>query len=379
MLFNSLSGSSSFPSTSQQVSPPNFDSIPVMVFETILDLQNLPNNSILVLKDSFGKHIRLNHASSFTKPSNPHSTPNHNIVLERWTVSMTSPIPPSPGPELPTVYRYCIIHFRALYSLCRTLPAWLLFKRLNKPGSPEHDLLKIGCRLSSTTAADEMDRIQRGMTRISFADEIEIGQRLSEAEPLNHLNSFQFPSVQSPYGALHSQVTYRAQVDFYISDRETALSSRFLDEDYFLSPEALSANPHRSTLDHQRSGSSVPNPTKPSTSYAQIQDNDSASAHPINLLSKPSYNSLSSQHHLHRRSISNGIPTDPLRPSSSSSLTAAIRAAAESPAFTPPQSTRYLSSNPTLNPNGNVSYMLILKTVPPLVPISRLTAFLFSC
>ncbi|KAG0145306.1 hypothetical protein CROQUDRAFT_581274 [Cronartium quercuum f. sp. fusiforme G11] len=201
LLFNPLSTSSPSLSISQQ--KPNFDSIPVMIFETILDLRSLPSNSILILKDFNGQDIRLNH-TSFTPGSSPNPPSNQNIVLERWTVSMASPMPVLPGPELPTVYRYCIVHFRALYSLCRTLPAWPLFKRLKKPGSREHDILKIGCRLSSASGADELERLQQGLNRMSFTDEIAIDQRLSDAEPHNHLGSFRFPTVQTPYGMLQS-------------------------------------------------------------------------------------------------------------------------------------------------------------------------------
>ncbi|KAH9814487.1 autophagy-related protein 13-domain-containing protein [Melampsora americana] len=333
LLYNSLSSSSPRQLTSHEPSQLNLHSIPVMIFETILDLQALPSNSILVLEDSQGQGIRLNHLSSITNQSKSNQEPSfRNIVLERWTVSLSTPIPPLPGPELPTVYRYCIVHFRALYSYSRTLPAWQLFKRLKKPGSKEHDLLKIGCRLSSTSVIDEAERLQRAIDENSIMDEIGIDQPLSDLNLQTHLKHFEFPSVQTPYGALHSQVTYRNQVEFYISDRETALSSKFMAEDLNPDPQTdLIMRLHR-----LRSGYSVPNPIK---THQSSRAYDKVSTHNDNqdpISPKPSYGSLSSRHPLHPRSSSNDVNDLDQPGSAASSLTAAIRAAAESSTFSTP-------------------------------------------
>ncbi|EGG05081.1 uncharacterized protein MELLADRAFT_37015 [Melampsora larici-populina 98AG31] len=347
-----------------------------MIFETILDLQALPSNSILVLENPHGRGIRLDHLSSITKESKSNQEPSfQNIVLERWTVSLSTPIPPLPGPELPTVYRYCIVHFRALYSYSRTLPAWQLFKRLRKPGSREHDLLKIGCRLSSTSVIDEAERSQRGMDRNSFIDEIGIDQRLSDLDPQTHLKHFQFPSVQTPYGALHSHVAYRNQVEFYISDRETALSSKFMAEDLNPNPQAdLIMGLHR-----LRSGYSVPNPIKTNQSTRTHDKVSTHQEHQDPISPKPSYGSLSSRHPLHPRSNSNEV-NDPDRPgSAASSLTAAIRAAAESsfstpiPQHPPPTQLSQLHGNVSIEISLNI---LILKLLELMFFISYLSSLL---
>ncbi|KAI9610230.1 hypothetical protein KEM48_002663 [Puccinia striiformis f. sp. tritici PST-130] len=272
----SASGNNPNPSGSNSLLP-----IPVLIFETILDTQALPPNSFITLTDSQAREHSIDHRiHQPNHPNNLHHQPvepnrpqiHKNIVIERWSVSLLGPIPPHASSlEPPTVYRHCIIHFRALYSHLRTLPASSLFQRLKKRTYPEHGILKIGCRIS-TTSPYLLDN-QPNPTDYP-RDEIGIYQDLSNSQThaRDSISTYEYPSIQTPLGSIKTRVTYRNQIEFRIGDRERMLSSRFRHEDRLERP--LKAT---STSDNQgagwmfnyraacskftKAGLSVPNPT----------------------------------------------------------------------------------------------------------------------
>ncbi|CAH7685398.1 autophagy-related protein 13-domain-containing protein [Phakopsora pachyrhizi] len=334
-LSSTMGSSNTHQSTSQVAAQPNFDFVPIMVFETILDVQDLGPDLALVLIDSHGREVRVNHRGPDTNPDaiNPTScTISKNIVLERWTVSLTGPIPKSSGPELPTVYRHCIVHFRALYTLLRTMPGWRLFKRLRQPSNVRDDgLLKIGCRLSTTTSIEEFSNEKNKLNLNLSKTEIQINERLSDLDiSTRSASSFTFPRVYTPIGSLNTQVIYRNEVGFQIRDKESVLSNRFFEEDQKNRSQRpislISRGLYRSRTDPP---SSVPTQTSDSMVANSTQ--------PLNLYPN-SYGSLSSRHQMQRKNPSIiSVEGDFIQPGTAGSgfdsLTAALQAAAESSPF----------------------------------------------
>lgn len=145
--------------------------IPPMVLEVVLDVSDLTPNQVLVRSDQKGRRIRVDGGratsaavararSGATSPipispgvRSPRSASGSNsqappVVLERWILSLHPSSHPSPSSsysspspsastaatqiELPTVYKHSILHFRTLFSLVRTLPAYSLQRKLAK-------------------------------------------------------------------------------------------------------------------------------------------------------------------------------------------------------------------------------------------------------
>lgn len=157
--------------------------MPTLAFEVVLDLTDLPAHQSLALSDPAkpDRRIRLDAIEGSLTPTRTRK----NIVLERWTVGLTPPMPPPPGPELPTVYRHAIVHFRALFTLVRTLPVWSLQKKLKKGG--EQKGLKIGCLLS--TAEDEQRE-----------DLVALDESLAQDNGAGGTTSYSFAPFQTPLG-----------------------------------------------------------------------------------------------------------------------------------------------------------------------------------
>jgi hypothetical protein len=95
----------------------NYNNIPNMVIEVILDVSDISPNQVLVLNDTKqNKRFRvdLSGKGRTTHLHNPASAlegspRRRNIVLERWTLALNQINPPPVSLELPTVYRHCII------------------------------------------------------------------------------------------------------------------------------------------------------------------------------------------------------------------------------------------------------------------------------
>ena len=110
-------------SSSRESSLGDYPQIPSMTIDVILDVSEMSGNQVLVLTDTQGKRSRVD-LSGKNRPTAPaaghmqeRSSPKRcNILLERWTVSLKPPLPSSP-PELPSVYKHCIIVGRECLSL----------------------------------------------------------------------------------------------------------------------------------------------------------------------------------------------------------------------------------------------------------------------
>ncbi|GAA5935676.1 hypothetical protein JCM1841_004940 [Sporobolomyces salmonicolor] len=253
-----------FPSTaSPSSSSPSFTSAaPPLVLSVLLDVSDLTPNQVLVFSDQRGRRVRVDPAlagspvASSAGPSPGLRSPRSGaagsagggghgqaptVVLERWELTLdahsasspssssssssTSALQaPSPS-ELPSVYKHSILHFRALYTLVRTLPAWALHRKLSRrrPGVGGSGL-KIGVRL----ATSEEDDAEGREGEVGVEVPIEAG-----AEEEKVTETIRFPGVATPLGTLFLSCTYRVNADFGVEDIETLLSSRFIDEDFF--------------------------------------------------------------------------------------------------------------------------------------------------
>lgn len=200
LLFPPLS-SSSPSSSSSSTHTLNFSAVPTLVLEIVLDLNDLANHQCLALVDSTsGRKVRLD-ASVPAPPPHPAPHRRRDIVLERWTMQLAPPMPSPPGPELPTVYRHAISHFRALYTLVRTLPVWSLQRRLRKSGNRETMGLKLGCRLSTGEDARASLGVPLGPAGPFIGGQAAL---VGIDEPLwadgQRATSFAFAPIQTPLG-----------------------------------------------------------------------------------------------------------------------------------------------------------------------------------
>ena len=114
---SSRSASSSPSSSGSLAGQANYSAVPAMVIDVILDTSDISCNKVLILNDPNGKRHKVDLSGSGRHsrragmgiPGPDEGSPKKcNIVLERWTVSLKGP-PPATPPELPTVYKHCII------------------------------------------------------------------------------------------------------------------------------------------------------------------------------------------------------------------------------------------------------------------------------
>lgn len=168
--------------------------------------------------------------------------PRKEVVLERWIVEIRSP---SSGQLIdpPVLYKRAIVAIRALYTLCRLLPAWGLRQRLVRRKLSESPL-KIGFR------------VIRGGNPISSGGRIGLSKPIP-ANTQNHVGYYHFAPIETPSGTIHMAVSYRYNVAFDIEDAETVMAQQFLDID-------SRATPSRPTLSYTR-------PFKDSTSSLVTQ------------------------------------------------------------------------------------------------------------
>lgn len=149
-------------------------------------------------------------------------------------------IPPSP-PELPTLYKRSITHFRSLFTLSRTLPTHRLFEKLKSQTSntstttTEENTLKLGCRIGLGEAIEEKSgsRNQSGVIEEEQEQEIPLNKPLIEGQ--DDLQSHEFSDILTPIGNLKFKVTYRNNVDFSLYDPNDSnpMKEIEMDEDFF--------------------------------------------------------------------------------------------------------------------------------------------------
>ncbi|GAA6055341.1 hypothetical protein JCM3770_005298 [Rhodotorula araucariae] len=239
---SSFSRTSSSSSASSALAP----AVPPMVLDVVLETSDLTPNQVLVLSDQRGKRLRVPAPRAPTSPgpgpgrasplprsggrsplpgsgggARGGSSSAPSVVLERWVLTLNPPSAAQAGmgasgaAELPTVYKHAILHFRALFTLLRALPAYALHRKLARTRAGG---LRVGLRMG--VGAGEEPSADIGVDEVLEGGETE-RERIV------------FPGVETPLGTLSLTLTYRLNTDFSVEEIETLLSSRFIDEDFF--------------------------------------------------------------------------------------------------------------------------------------------------
>lgn len=191
----------------------------------------------MVILDDQGKRWdveeALNNSDGSGDGSSRHRKDRADVVLERWLIELKdgSRDPNYDfGAILPTVYKKCIVFFRALYATTKFVPAWRFVKALGKSGTASG--LRVNCRIIS---GDNFHaRKQDPLTH-----------PLYESSSLT-TTTFLLGETDSPAGRFSAQVCYRNECNFRVDDSEALLSSRFMGADeHFFQPSLGSAGDQR--------------------------------------------------------------------------------------------------------------------------------------
>ncbi|GAA5843513.1 hypothetical protein JCM9279_000774 [Rhodotorula babjevae] len=178
-------------------------------------------------------------SSSVSSPSTSSSTSYPSTSA----AAHTAPPPPQPAPttttttpELPTVYKHAILHFRAQFTLAHTLPAWALHRRLaRRPfAAATAGGTGLGIRVRMGRGEGGGEGAGAGRREAGEEDregEVGVEEALEGGE--GETERIVFPGIETPLGTLSLSVTYRLNTEFSVEEIETLLSSRFLDEDFF--------------------------------------------------------------------------------------------------------------------------------------------------
>ncbi|GAA5820708.1 hypothetical protein JCM11251_003122 [Rhodosporidiobolus azoricus] len=246
------------------------------------------------------------------------------VVLERWELRLLPNSAPNPSsypfsssptatPDLSTVYKHSILHFRSLYTLVRALPAYGLYRRLAKrrAGVGGAGLkITVRLRLGAGGGAGEEGEVAVEVPIEDLANEEgEYGNEGEEEEleegkrGLPTTEKIVFPGVVTPLGTLSLTCLYRLNTSFSVDEIETLLSSRFIDEDFFrptVATRAAQASEHRpgslpisSRVQAGTGGGGTRSPARASPPAGAFPP---ATAGMTGLGPLPSYGSLSSRH-----------------------------------------------------------------------------------
>ncbi|KAL1409847.1 autophagy protein 13 [Vanrija albida] len=209
--------------------------VPPLLISLILDTNDIPPGQTL-LWNREGQRVALD--PTLVRPAaQPQRRPG--IVLERWTFRATDvAVDPAAGASdmaPPTAYRLGIIHFRALYSFIRLLPAYRLFRRLKRANSG----LRLGIKLwaaegyanSPAEIAEAWEVMDRDLIGIDVPLERMIPGAEVDPAPGSSLERYDFPPVDLFGSTYELGVVYRSNVDFDVEDMESVLSERFVDMD----------------------------------------------------------------------------------------------------------------------------------------------------
>ncbi|KAI9597208.1 autophagy-related protein 13-domain-containing protein [Syncephalis fuscata] len=237
------------------VTPP-----PPMIIEVFVDCSDLAPSQIPVLMD--GDQGRKAKIEGISTNSGGHlgfgSHRRSTILLESWQLTLDTQASSS-LPELPTLYKRCIMFFRALFTYTRLLPSYRLCRRLRR-SLGQSIPLHIGYRFTTVTSARP--------------DEIQLEMPLTDLEPRPITNTHRFETVDTPAGLFTLQVTYRQYCELTVNDPEQLLSSSLVDmEENYFSPSLVQESRMRSLLqrDLKRDGElSMPSsPVNTSALHAQ--------------------------------------------------------------------------------------------------------------
>lgn len=192
------------------------DPLPPLVLEVSLDISQIAEKDTLFIVSEHGQCDVLDYLKDFRSLRyflREPKTCYDEIILERWKIEY-SPTVPEPDQDfdyvLPTFYKQCIVHFRALYTIASLLPTWRLCKQIMKervlvPNYP----LAIRYRIS---ASNEDGENEADMLSQPVFDE-KSSSVTSQITP---------DDIQAPLGTLSAKVTYRKECSFFVkSDHRT--------------------------------------------------------------------------------------------------------------------------------------------------------------
>lgn len=251
--------------------------VPDMVIDVILDLSQVPDHhQTLIVPHS---HAASDASLFATTPSSPSRLALDRVpidsgatreefgnkkgpklvVIEQWRLNF-QPLTPSAPPELPTLYKRSIVHFRALFSLLLALPSNRLSARLesfykqgaqgvssptkpssyptlsarNDLGSHDHEM-QIGCRLSMGNGVEDAERGEgEFLIQDPLPPETDSGRPVGE---LSHLAERTLTPIVTPIGNITMSVKFRKLADYSVEDSESLSRARSMavevDEDYF--------------------------------------------------------------------------------------------------------------------------------------------------
>ncbi|WWD20636.1 hypothetical protein CI109_105112 [Kwoniella shandongensis] len=226
------------PYSQPEASPSDPCAIPPLLVAFILDTSDIPNGQALLWNRNGGK-VALDTGLLSAKGKGKEKETRSGIVLERWTLKaqLTPSDAPSSSQLAPhTAYRLGIVHFRALYSLIRLLPAYRLFRRLRRANNG----LRMGIKLwgpegfpnSSEGLAEAWEIMERGLVGLNTGlEELVTGEEVDPEE----CQRYDFPKLDLFGNEYTLSTDYRPEVDFHVEDMEAVLSEKFvdMDEDWF--------------------------------------------------------------------------------------------------------------------------------------------------
>ncbi|KAL1925676.1 uncharacterized protein VTP21DRAFT_559 [Calcarisporiella thermophila] len=193
---------------------------PPLIIEIFLDASDLSQTQILIILDEHMRRHRIDLGGlglGIRKSA---------ILLERWTLSLDSSSASASNTttssmDLPVIYKYSIIFFRSLYTYARLLPAFQLYRQLQK--ARVGSALKIGCRLVSGSSTPPHE----------YGIDVPL---LEDTKPV--VKELRIGQIETPLGIFSLRVEYRTNVSFHVDDPEALLSARFIDmdENYFSPP-----------------------------------------------------------------------------------------------------------------------------------------------
>ncbi|PWN92441.1 hypothetical protein FA10DRAFT_259620 [Acaromyces ingoldii] len=259
-VLDSISASSSSSSSLVGPQPPSPwpSYVPPMILDVILDTSGLdPDKHVLMIEEPNGDDGPPAKVKAFPQDSSS-TAASRSIVLESWRLDFALYGPPSP-PELPTLYKRSIIHFRQLQTLLLSLPSQGLFRRLQKTrqeslaqrGTPqeasegggrrsewdedEANALKLGVRMAiGQPAADDVGICGLREPLGSAAERLAQGDRKAA---MDVTETFAFSPMINALGSLNFSVEYRSNADIFVEELEKPPTSNLteieMDEDYF--------------------------------------------------------------------------------------------------------------------------------------------------